>query len=364
MYSMEREPQSATARLTTDLQSDISRVNFYRFCQLLEQCSPQSPPIGSSSKIGDDPVRFRPHPGMGFPAGEFKRLTLPEEAGEVPAAHVTFMGLYGVESPLPTAYVDDITQRREGHEAVSDFLDIFNHRLVTQFYRIWRKYSWPASFLPGGKDKTSQYLLSLAGLGLRGCAENIATPVSRFLALSGVMRLPTRTREGIMTIVQLLAPDTRAEIIAHDPVRVALKAPLRMSVSTPVSLQNRPVMGQHAIDVNHQVHLRLTTDNPEEAQNWLPGETLHQDFLVLLQVYLGAKLDVRLTLTLARELLPDASLSCHAVGNRVLLGRTAVMRQSGTLPGPKEITINLGRYQRLREQENRREADEVGNYRD
>ncbi|QHB34596.1 type VI secretion system baseplate subunit TssG [Yersinia canariae] len=25
------------------------------------------------------------------------------------------MGLYGVDSPLPTGYIDDITQQREGH---------------------------------------------------------------------------------------------------------------------------------------------------------------------------------------------------------------------------------------------------------
>ncbi|VFS79569.1 Uncharacterized protein conserved in bacteria [Raoultella planticola] len=60
------------------------------------------------------------------------------------------MGMYGVDSPLPTAYLDDITQRREGHEALQGFLDIFSHRILTQFYRIWRKYSYPATFEPGG----------------------------------------------------------------------------------------------------------------------------------------------------------------------------------------------------------------------
>lgn len=56
------------------------------------------------------------------------------------------MGLYGVESPLPTTYQDDIAQRQEGSDVAAEFLDIFNHRLITQFYRIWRKYSYPATF--------------------------------------------------------------------------------------------------------------------------------------------------------------------------------------------------------------------------
>ncbi|NHX34619.1 type VI secretion system baseplate subunit TssG, partial [Escherichia coli] len=79
--------------------------------------------------------------------------------------------LYGVTSPLPTTYLDDIAQRREGTESLTDFLDIFNHRLTTQFYRIWRKYSYPATFLAGGEDETSQYLYGLIGLGIPGTAQ-------------------------------------------------------------------------------------------------------------------------------------------------------------------------------------------------
>lgn len=78
---------------------------------------------------------------MGFPVSELKALETDPVQPEAPlTARTTFMGLYGVDSPLPTAYIDDITQQREGHEALEGFLDIFNHRFMTQFYRIWRKY--------------------------------------------------------------------------------------------------------------------------------------------------------------------------------------------------------------------------------
>lgn len=89
--------------------------------------------------------------------------------------------------------IDDIAQRREGYEAARDFLDIFNHRLITQYYRIWRKYSYPATYEAGGADNTSQYLLGLAGLGIRGCAATAGTPLSRFLALLPALLLPGRT---------------------------------------------------------------------------------------------------------------------------------------------------------------------------
>ncbi|HGF1364628.1 TPA: type VI secretion system baseplate subunit TssG, partial [Enterobacter cloacae] len=186
---MGREAQSPHSRLTLRLEADLHRMNFYRFCQLLEKRHPGRPLMGSTSHPADDPVRFAPHPGMGFPAGELKCVEYDEDDDNTPPViRATFMGMYGVDSPLPTAYLDDITQRREGHDALQGFLDIFSHRILTQFYRIWRKYSYPATFEPGGTDSISQSLLGLVGLGIPGTANHIATPVSRFLALLGVLQ--------------------------------------------------------------------------------------------------------------------------------------------------------------------------------
>ncbi|MGP8939894.1 type VI secretion system baseplate subunit TssG [Enterobacter soli] len=365
MHPVEREPQSATARLITRLQSSLPFTNFYRLCQIVEKHHPDAPVAGSSWQVRQEPVRFRPHPGMGFPVGEIKGAEIPEQPHLPPTVRVTFMGLYGVESPMPTVYTDDITQRQEGYEAVCDFLDIFNHRLITQYYSIWRKYSYPATFEPGGRDRTSQYLLGLAGLGIPGCAQNIATPVSRFLALLPVMLLPGRTAEGLASLVTLLAPETRATVWHHDRCRIPLASPVTMSTRNPVSLRQRPVMGDHGTDVNRQVLLQLTTGHPEEVQGWLPGGQLHTDLLALLHVYLGSALDVRLQLCVNRDLLPDAQASCHPERGGVQLGRTAVLRSlcPEAHNDNRVITIPLGRWRCIRENIHRKETDEDGDYR-
>lgn len=221
---MGREAQPPYSRLTPRLEADLNRINFYRFCQLLEKLNPDRPLMGSTSHPGDDPVRFVPHPGMGFPASELKAVEYDEEDdSKPPLIRATFMGMYGVDSPLPTAYLDDITQRREGHDALQGFLDIFSHRILTQFYRIWRKYSYPATFEPGGTDSISQSLLGLVGLGIPGTANHIATPVSRFLALLGVLQQPGKTQEGMQALVSLLAPDTTVKVSPYclRPVEVS-----------------------------------------------------------------------------------------------------------------------------------------------
>ncbi|EHO7973583.1 type VI secretion system baseplate subunit TssG [Escherichia coli] len=311
---MDRASQPARTGLTDRLAPDIARINFYRFCQLLEQ-SQQNAPLGSTDSPATDAVRFRPHPGMGFPVSELKNVE--RDVGNPdapPTVRTTFLGLYGVDSPLPTAYLDYITQRHDGHDAVMAFLDIFNHRFITQYYRIWRKYNYPASFEAGAVDDISRCLLGLIGLGIPGSENHIATPVSRFLALLSVMRLPTRTAEGVTALVGLLAPLTKATVVPHDPQPVILPAPAGLSKNSRISLKTRTLLGRTGTDVNSQLLLKLYTEDAAEARGWLPV-----------------------------SLLPAARLGKQ----RVQISRTGILRASFAAPATGTVTVSLGRYQGL-----------------
>lgn len=362
---MERKPQPADSRLKLvkwldAVQGRVAEASVYRFCQLLEAAAPEQPPLGSSEDPADDLVRFRPDPGMGFPASELKALEWPTTDQGLPVTVRTrLLGLYGVDSPLPTRYLDDIAQRREGHEALEGFLDIFNHRVFTQFYRIWRKYSYPASFTPAGADPTSQCLFGLIGLGIPGTAKRIATPLSRFLALLGVMRLPTRNAEGISALVHLLASHTQAVISPHWPRLIALDAPASLSPARPACLSQGTPLGSVGRDVNSELLLTLFTADHNEAREWLPGGGLHRDLLVLLKVYLGWRCTTRLRLSLPIDCLPVSALS----GRGVLLGMTAGVGLNGRAAAQgNRITLHLGRYQGLHVIPQEREATHVDCY--
>jgi len=361
---MERTSQSAYSRLKAEglldvMEGQVASANVYRFCQLLEHVLVDQPPLGSTAHPGDDGVRFRPDPGMGFPASELKAIEFDDACPDRPiTVRTRLLGLYGVDSPLPTAYLDDIAQRREGHEAIEAFLDIFNHRVFTQFYRIWRKYSYPATFEAGGRDATSQCLLGLIGLGVPGTAERIATPMSRFLALLSVMRLPTRNAEGIAALVKLLAPSTQAYVTGHWPQRVVLQRLASLAIDSPVSLSQGTPLGAVGLDANSQLRLLLHTDDPDEAREWLPGGRLQLDLLVLLEVYLGWRCTAKLQLSIPLHLLPAPVPG----RTQVRLGMTAVLGlPTGEEPvaHPNTITVNLGRYQGLQLNPCNREVQHV-----
>ncbi|WP_127956810.1 type VI secretion system baseplate subunit TssG [Serratia microhaemolytica] len=339
---MAREPRTLPQPLAARLAEQIAQVGFYRFCQLLEQTD--APPLGSTDSPHDDPVRFRPHPGMGFPVSELKALESDASHPDTPATvRTTFFGLYGVDSPLPSAYIDDVTLQREGHEALEHFLDIFNHRIMTQFYRIWRKYSYPTTFESGGKDVISQCLLGLMGMAIPGTQAQFATPMSRFLSLLGLIRQPGRTAEGITALVQLLAPNTTSTITAHCLRRVAVSNPLCFSESGEAWLEGDRVLGDEMTDANSQLLIALQTTDQQQATAWLTGEQLYADFLLLLRVYLGWRYQARIELTIASHLLPCIVLgesSCKLGINWLLDGD----EQPPTDRLPEFITIELGHY--------------------
>lgn len=341
---MGRVPPSTHPRLTERLDKDIGRINFYRFCQLLEKMAPARPPLGSTAHPADDPVRFRPHPGMGFPASELKAIERDEHRPDAPpTVRTTFLGLYGVDSPLPTEYIDDITLQREGHEVLAAFLDIFNHRILTQFYRIWRKYSYPATFERGGTDNTSQSLLGLIGLGIPGTDKHVATPVSRFLALLGVMRQPARTAEGVQALVRLLAPHTRTTVTPHCLRPVRIERPMGFYDDDDFLLDGHTVLGDEVMDANSQLRIALHTGDAQEAKAWLPEGQLYRDFLVLLRVYLGWRYKARIELTTPLHLQPAPVLGDAAF----LLGLTGMLGANddkGREDMPAESTVVLGHY--------------------
>ncbi len=141
------------------------------------------------------------------------------------------------------------------------------------------------------------------GLGIPGTAEHIATPVSRFLSLLGVLQQPGKTQEGMQALVSLLAPDTRVQMSPYCLRPVEIIPPLGFYGNDDFLLDGNMPLGDEAMDANSQLLIALSTDNEQESQGWKPDGLLYQDFLVMLRVYLGWRFKAKITLTIRTRLL-------------------------------------------------------------
>jgi type VI secretion system protein ImpH len=171
-------------------------LNFFQAVHLLERLFPAQGKLGTGDDMRSEPVRFETLNSLAFPAAEVAAVLPPlsfrrqaeeletSKRGDEPPPDpealppigqmikigngplrmsVTFMGLYGVSSPLPSYFTDPITLRKIEYFELKKFLDIFTHRLYSLFYRSWKKYRHYAQFQPQRPDDYTLRLLALTG---------------------------------------------------------------------------------------------------------------------------------------------------------------------------------------------------------
>ncbi|NQT37032.1 MAG: type VI secretion system baseplate subunit TssG [Planctomycetes bacterium] len=152
--------------LNDSLFEDAFRFDFFQAVRLLEQSvadaraprsgedSPEKRfPVGGDHAPGQEVVRFRALGAHSFPAGSISSLQPPQDDSADPSHRspaemtVAFMGLTGPQGVLPQHYTSLVIERtREKDYSLRDFFDLFNHRVLSLFYRAWRKYRFPIGY--------------------------------------------------------------------------------------------------------------------------------------------------------------------------------------------------------------------------
>jgi len=115
---------------------------------VLDGAFADAPPIGEATDPADERVRFRAHPGLGFPDGEVRALVQPESGPLV--VFQSLLGLHGPSSPLPPYITERVIADDGAEGTLARFLDFFNHRLVALMLRGFRHRRPNRTVLRGG----------------------------------------------------------------------------------------------------------------------------------------------------------------------------------------------------------------------
>ncbi|WP_034295163.1 type VI secretion system baseplate subunit TssG [Herbaspirillum sp. RV1423] len=312
-------------------------MSFFRFCELLELAAPGLSALGSRDSPSYEPVRFCSRRRLGFPNREIDAIELdPDDPVAPPVVRTTFLGLYGVDARMPSYFIDEIAQNRDGAEPLAAFLDLFHHRIVTQFYRVWRKYRYPAGFRSNGQDDVSRYLLSFAGLGIgdaAGTRQHVGT--RKLLSMLGLAGQKTRTAEGLTGVLQHAVPDAQIEVREFHPVWIALTDFERMP------LGKNCVLGRGFHDRANAIRVVLRPQSRESVLGLMPGQAQHKEVMALLQFYLGYEAQAHLHMEVRPELMPAPVLNSA----EVRLGYSSRL-PAVSLAGKKDsvVRVQLGIY--------------------
>jgi type VI secretion system protein ImpH len=286
---------------------------FFQAVRLLTKAFSGRQPVGRFHQPSTEVVRFSPHATLTFPASEIQALAWPEDS---PAAmKVNFMGLTGPMGVLPLYYTELVMERLRARDtALSDFLDIFNHRAVSLFYQAWEKYRFPIALEQGADSRFTGLLLSMVGLGTPGLANRQAVKDNTLLYYAGLLSQQPRSAAGLE---QLLADyfDVPVEVEQFVGAWRSLdrETQSRFEDSGDISEQlgGGAVIGDEVWDLQSRVRLKLGPLPLARYLDFLPTGTAYAPLGAITRFYSGDELDFEVQLILERQQVPACVLGAE-----------------------------------------------------
>ncbi|HEX8775461.1 MAG TPA: type VI secretion system baseplate subunit TssG [Pyrinomonadaceae bacterium] len=235
--------------------------------------------------------------------------------GNVTVAEMTvnLMGLAGALGPLDMPTTELIIERAANYDtALRDFLDIFNHRLISLLYRIRKMHRIGLEHEPPGQDQISRYLFSVIGMNTDGLLGRMQIRDRSLLHYAGLLGLEQRSLVGLEII---LADYFKIRVKGRQFAGQWYELDETQWTKIGVSGQNRTlgeeavVLGTHVWDEQAKIELHLGPLTLQQFHEFIPTGWRFRALCDLTRFYLGDTLDVSFRLTLKGTQIPAMTLS-------------------------------------------------------
>jgi len=339
-------PQSPTISheaLQQELTNHPGRFEFFQAVRLLHRLMADREAVGTFAAPEREVVQFTVNNFLGFPPSQIQQLDWRADAA--PRMSINFFGLTGPMGVLPHRYTELIRERnRSKDRTLQDFLDFFNHRLISLFYRAWEKYRFYVPYERNRGDRLSPCLLSLVGLGLPAL-EARQQPVrdETFLFYSGLFSLQPRSA---VACEQMLAEyfDVPVEIEQFVGAWRALEdtdqCRLRESIPYSDQLGFGAVVGEEVWDRQSRVRIRLGPLTSTQYRSFLPSGNAWEPLRTLTRFFSGDETEFEVQL-----ILREAEVPCCELGSTdadaPLLGWFSWVKSDAPLNRNPEDTVLL-----------------------
>jgi type VI secretion system protein ImpH len=333
------------------LYDEAFAFDFFQAVRLMQRLAPERAPVGHDGPPGREVARFRALPSLTFPASSLFEVTRPPPGSTVPRMVVTFLGLTGPSGVLPRHYTDLILRlerERKGEErrALREWLDLFNHRLVSLFYRAWEKYRFWLAYERGepGRDDPDTFtraLHAVVGLGtgglrdrLRVAAVELGRGRERLLArvedltllhYAGLLAQRKRNASGLEALLaDYFGVPVRVRQFVGQWLQLEPASQSRLGVAGGnCSLGEDTVAGERVHDCQGKIRVRLGPLTYPRFVEFLPDRSPAPEqkafFLLvhLVRLYAGPEFDFDVQPVLRADAVPECQLTDDAPGPRL-----------------------------------------------
>ena len=269
---------------------DYSYFQAVRLLRLFMDC-------GSGARI-----RTRPELSFAFPESDISGISYSgDEKGGSYDISATFLGLYGVSSPLPNFYTEDLfLEESEDRSTCRDFLDIFNHRFYDLIFSCWKKYRLFFRVTEDRSRDQAKKLFCLLGLGETELREEVHP--ERLLKYLGLLTQWPRSALGLRTILRDVTGMDMLDIEPCCPRRVKIPADQQCCLGQACScLGVDTVIGSEVPDRQGKFRIHVGPLTSDEFRDFVPGGSSFRMVTNLARFFLLAPLEYEIRVSLKKE---------------------------------------------------------------
>ena len=281
---MATETGSEAAAIKARLLNHGERFSFFQAYRLLRRLSPEG-----TTDIED--IRFHPEISLGFPGRDITSITERKDGHFQVAAN--FLGLYGVSSPLPNFYTEELLaeQQQELH-ARRDFLDIVSQTIYPIFFRAWLKSKPHLRIVEF--DDTRMLDIFYTFIGINHPEKYRGQPgFDALLRFGALYTQSPRSALGLKTILSASYPDASIEIIEQDIRTVSMPAEQHLYLgSQATTLGVDTHLGSEFNCCNSNLTIKMRDVEDDLFRRLLPGGDEHRRLCFMVQQYLTDPLNV------------------------------------------------------------------------
>ena len=302
------------------------RFDFFQAVRLLEIIQTHRGERLLSPGQGADPtkeiIHFRSAVKLAFPASDIahvkrtKDLPTREQPKTPTEMTVNFLGLAGGLGALDIPSTELVLQRaKHNDKALEDFLDIFNHRLVSLLYRIRKHHRVGLGSAAPGEDLVARYLYSLIGMRTPRLQGRMQIRDRALLHYAGILAQQPRSMAGLKRILtDYFEVDVEinqfvgkwCELDEGQWTRVGESGANQRLGKDPVVLGTR-VWDQHA-----RFEVQLGPLGLQDFKDFLPTEWRFGVLHDLVRFYVNDEFDFNVRLILKADEIPPVELNSDA----------------------------------------------------
>jgi type VI secretion system protein ImpH len=315
---------------------------FFQAVALLQRLRPGTEAVGRFSNPEDEAIQFRSNSALGFPPSTIQKINWPE-SGPV-EMWVNFMGLCGPMGILPFCYSELVLERLQAKDkSLAAFLDIFNHRMISFFYRAWEKYRFPITYSLGDRDQFTHHLLDLIGLGTPGLQGRLGLPDDALLHFTGLLAQQSRSAPALEQILSdyfEVPVEVEQFVGGASRIDTDTQCCLDETDSDSQRLGLGAVVGDEIWDQQSRVRVKLGPMALAQYRQFLPDGNAYKSLAALTKFFCNAEFDFEVQLILKHEEVPLCGIDLdEAAAPR--LGWVSWLKSKPFSQDPGDTILNL-----------------------